>query len=57
MGGAEHVGKIRTMLENAGFVNIKLTPKENSKEIVNSWEPGKKLEDFIAFYIIEGEKK
>ena len=57
MGGAEHVNKIRAMLEDAGFVNIKLTPKDNSKEIVNSWEPGKNLEDFIASYIIEGEKK
>ena len=57
LGGAEHVDRIRTMLEDVGFTNIKLTPKDNSKEIVNSWEPGKNLEDFIASYIIEGEKE
>lgn len=54
--GAEHVGKIREMMEAAGFQNIKLIPKDNSKEILNNWLPDKKIEDYVASFIIEGEK-
>lgn len=54
--GAEHVFKIRAMMEQVGFQNIKLTPKDNSKEILNNWLPGKKIEDYVASFIIEGEK-
>jgi SAM-dependent methyltransferase len=55
--GAEHVGKIRKMLEQVGFQNIKLIPKDNSKEILNNWLPDKKIEDYVASFIIEGEKR
>ncbi len=54
--GAEYVENIRAMLQKAGFVNIRLYPKDNSKEIVRSWAPGKGLEEFVASYIIEAEK-
>lgn len=54
--GAEYVEDIRTMLRNAGFKNIQLTPKDNSREIIKTWAPGKKIEDFVASFIIEAEK-
>jgi len=54
--GAEHVDTIRLMLREAGFVNIVLTPKDNSREIISSWVPGKNLEDYVASYIIEANK-
>lgn len=54
--GAEHVVKIKVMMEQVGFQNIKLIPKDNSKEILNNWLPGKKIEDYVASFIIEGEK-
>lgn len=54
--GAEHVERIRAMMEQAGFQKIKLMPKDNSKAILNNWLPGKKLEDYVASFIIEGEK-
>lgn len=54
--GAEYVENIRNMLQEAGFSNIKLTPKDNSKEIINSWVPNKNIEDFIASYVIEATK-
>ncbi len=52
--GAEHVENIKTMLQNAGFTNIHLIPKDNSKEVIRSWVPG--LEEFIASFIIEAKK-
>ncbi|MGK0467706.1 arsenite methyltransferase [Clostridium sp.] len=55
--GAEYIGNIRAMLQNVGFINIKMIPKDNSKEILSSWVPGKNVEDFVASYIIEAKKK
>ena len=56
IGGAERVDRIEAMLQNAGFIDIRLSPKDNSKEIVRSWSPGDNVEDFIASYIIEATK-
>ncbi|MCL1901113.1 MAG: arsenite methyltransferase [Firmicutes bacterium] len=56
MGGAEQAENIETMLKNAGFKEIKLTPKENSAEIVKDWAPKTKIEDYVASYIIEAVK-
>jgi len=54
--GAEYVGNIENMLKNAGFENIRMIPKENSKEIIKSWVPDKNAEEFVASYIIEADK-
>ncbi len=54
--GAEYVENIRIMLQNAGFENIRLFPKDNSKEIIKSWVPDKNVEEFVASYMIEAEK-
>lgn len=56
IGGAEHVDDVRAMLKNAGFTDIRLIPKENSKEIIKSWGFGKNIEDYVASYIIEAFK-
>ncbi len=55
--GAEYVENIRTMMHNLGFKDIKLTPKDNSREIVKSWVPNRNIEDFIASYVIEATKR
>ncbi len=55
--GAEYAENIRIMLQNAGFENISLFPKDNSNEIIKSWVPGKNVEEFVASYMIEAEKK
>lgn len=56
IGGAEFVEDIKVMLQDAGFQDIRMTPKENSREIVKSWAPGKNIEDYIASYLIEAKK-
>ena len=56
IGGAEYVDDIQRMLENAGFKDITLIPKDNSREIVKAWAPGKNIEDFVASFIIEAKK-
>lgn len=54
--GAEYVENIRSMMHKAGFKNINLTPKDNSKDIISSWVPDRNIEDFVASYIIEAQK-
>lgn len=54
--GAEYIDNIKIMLQDAGFEEIKLTPKDNSKEILNSWVPDRSIEEFVASYIIEATK-
>lgn len=54
--GAEHIDKIKQMLINAGFTDVEMYPKDNSKEIISSWTPGRKIEDFVASYIIKAKK-
>jgi len=54
--GAEYVESIRTMMQNAGFQNIKLTPKDNSNEILKTWVENSNIEDFVASYMIEATK-
>jgi len=56
IGGAEHVDTITAILQGAGFVNIQMTPKDNSADIVNSWLPGGGLDRYIASYNIETVK-
>lgn len=56
VGGAAHVDAIKSMLENAGFVGIKLAPKDNSSEILRSWAPGRNIEEYLASYVIEARK-
>ena len=54
--GAEFVEDIRRMLADAGFINIRMTPRDNSRQIVQSWGPGRKVEEYVASYIIEAAK-
>jgi len=57
IGGAEQVKVIHSMLENAGFNDIRMTPKDNSDQIVGAWAPGYSIEKYIASYIIEAVKQ
>ncbi len=55
--GAEQADTIRDLLQRVGFKNIRLTPKDNSKEILKSWLPGSNSEDYVASFLIEAVKE
>lgn len=55
--GAEYVENLKKMMLDAGFKGNKLIPKDNGREIVKSWVPDSKIEDYVASYIIEATKK
>lgn len=54
--GAEFYEDVKKMIEDAGFSDIRMTPKDNSKEIIKSWTPEKNVADYVASYLIEAVK-
>ena len=45
-----------TMLEQAGFRDIIIDVKEESKKIINEWMPGNNIGDYIVSAYIEAKK-
>ncbi len=45
--GAASVSEVEAMLQAAGFVDIDIRPKDESREFIQEWEPGKKLDDYV----------
>ncbi|MDD2586921.1 MAG: arsenite methyltransferase [Bacteroides sp.] len=56
IGGAEYAEDLKVIMQNAGFTEIRMVPKDNSREIIKSWVPDRNIEDFIASYIVEALK-
>ena len=56
MGGAELVDNILIMLKDAGFENIVLRPKEQSREIIRSWGFEGNPEDYVTSCDIQATK-
>ncbi len=54
--GAETVETVRRGLAEAGFVGIRITPRKESREFIEKWEPGQGLGDYIASAVIEAQK-
>jgi len=54
--GASSIHEIHDMLKEAGFVQIEIKPKLESKEFIQNWMPDSKLEDYIVSASIEAIK-
>lgn len=54
--GAEHVDRIRGLLEGLGFRKVSIELKAHSKELVGSWFPGSGAENYVASAVIEAVK-
>jgi hypothetical protein len=44
------------MLHKAGFEDIKIQPKDESRESIREWFPGRNLEDYVTSATIEAKK-
>jgi len=56
VGGAATVESTVTMLEQTGFRDIIIDPKEESKKIINEWMPESNPGDYIVSAYIEAKK-
>jgi hypothetical protein len=54
--GAEQVQIIRHLLVDAGFISVRLFPKDTNREILSSWVPGSSIDQYVASYLIEAGK-
>jgi ubiquinone/menaquinone biosynthesis C-methylase UbiE len=54
--GAGHIDKIRGLLKEVGFKEIKIELKARSKEMVSGWFPGSGAENYVASANIEAVK-
>lgn len=56
LAGASEIAEVRTMLANAGFHDIQVTTRPESKGFIREWLPGSGLEDYVVSAIIEARK-
>lgn len=54
--GASMVSEVEEMLRAAGFVDICVRPKDQSREFIGTWQPGHKLEDYVLSASITATK-
>jgi SAM-dependent methyltransferase len=54
--GAATIEETETWLAKAGFVDIRVMPKAESRELIGSWAPGTGIEDFVISAMVEGRK-
>ncbi len=54
--GAANVAELTAMLAEAGFADIRIMPKDASREYISQWAPGRGVEDYIASATIEAVK-
>jgi SAM-dependent methyltransferase len=56
LAGAATTRQIEDWLAAAGFIDISITIKPGSRELVQSWAPGRGIEDYAASATIEARK-
>jgi hypothetical protein len=56
MAGASQVSELHDILMNSGFEKISIAPKDESKEFIKDWAPGRGVEDYVLSATIEAVK-
>lgn len=54
--GASPISYVEDALRAAGFVKIKITPDERSKDFIRNWAPGMRIEEYVVSAAIEALK-
>jgi arsenite methyltransferase len=54
--GAASIDELETMLRDAGFHNIRVRPKDASREFIRNWVPGHNAADYVVSATIEAIK-
>jgi hypothetical protein len=56
MAGAMEIDELRATILAAGFTEVRLAPKDESREFIRDWAPGQKVEDYVVSATIEAVK-
>ncbi len=56
MAGAELVEDLERMILDAGFCNVRIAPKDESRDFIKDWAPGRGVEDYVLSATIEAVK-
>jgi len=56
MAGASLIHELESYMQDAGFKEIKITPKDDSKDFIKDWAPGKNVTDYVLSAHIEAIK-
>lgn len=56
MGNASLIGELEEMIKAAGFSNVRIEPKDESKEFIRDWAPGHNVTDYVVSATIEAVK-
>ncbi|MDD5095329.1 MAG: arsenite methyltransferase [Dehalococcoidia bacterium] len=54
--GAATIDENERMLTEAGFKNIRINPKDESRQFIRNWSPGNRIEDYVVSATIEAVK-
>jgi arsenite methyltransferase len=56
MAGASHIDELADILQATGFIDITITPKDESREFIQHWAPGHGVEDYVVSAYIQAIK-
>lgn len=56
MGNASLIEELEGFMRDAGFVDIDIQPKDESREFIKEWAPGRGVEDYVISASIEAMK-
>ena len=56
MAGASLITELEIILQQCGFEKIKIAPKDDSKDFIKDWAPGRGVEDYVLSATIEAVK-
>ena len=56
MAGASLIDDLQTMMQAAGFEQICIVPKDESRNFIRDWAPGRGVEDYVVSAYIEAVK-
>jgi len=54
--GASLISELEEYMQQAGFKDIRIEPKDGSKEFIKDWAPGSNIEDYVLSASIEAIK-
>jgi ubiquinone/menaquinone biosynthesis C-methylase UbiE len=56
MAGASLISDVEAMLKESGFRDIRIQSKDESREFIQTWAPGRNIEEYVVSATIEAKK-